>query len=123
MDIDTDALTGMHYAAMALAGISGIVHLVLGISFLPHWMGFSFLVATGGFAAGIVAIATNQYRGETYLLGIPFILGQIVLWIALTHPEFVSNPGAIATIGPVEAIDKLVQIALIAVLVVLLQSE
>lgn len=123
MNIDTDTLNGTHYAAMALAGISGIIHLVLGVSFLPHWMGFSFLVATGGFAAGIVAIATNQYRREAYMLGIPFILGQIVLWVALTHPEFVSNPAAIATIGPVEAIDKLVQVALIAVLVTLLRSE
>jgi len=116
------SLGGLHWTAIALAAVSGLVHLVLGVQFLPHWMGVLFLLTTGGFAAGIVLVVANVRRPLLYAAGIPFTAGQIGAWIALTRPELLTDPDLTA-LGPLELIDKTAQVLFIALLVVLLLRE
>lgn len=104
-----ESLTSLHWAAVALAAITGVVHLWLGVSFIDSAMGIAFLVASVGFFAGVAAVVADYRRRQVYLLGIPFTAGQIPIWFAVNWPE-------ISTLG---IADKAVQVALITVLVVL----
>ncbi len=119
--VRTDALTGIHWVGIVAALVSAVVHLVLGVSLFSSNMGLavSFLVATGGFLVGISFIITDRYRTTTYLLGIPFTAGQVVLWYALNSPGLPAPP----SIGPLSAADKTAQVALIVALVVLYLRE
>ena len=106
----TDSLTRLHWAGIVLALLTGIIHLALGIPAVPSALGISFVFAGIGFFAGIGLVLVDYRRQLVYLVGIPFIGIQIVLYFVLNWPD-VWNPGGIG--------DKLIQSALIVVLVVL----
>jgi hypothetical protein len=106
----TDSLTGLHWVGIALALLSGVIHLVLGIGGLPSPLGISFLLAAGGFFGAVVLVLLNYRRRLVYLVGVPFVAIQFVLYFVLNWPD-VWNPGGI--------IDKVAQAALIVVLLVL----
>lgn len=108
-----ESLTPLHWIAVALALVSAIVHLVLGVGFLPHWMGGAFLVATAGFLVGAGLVLVDVGRRLVYLLGIPFTGAQIALWYVVNEPD------SLAAISSAEAIDKVAQILLVIALVVL----
>ncbi|ADD07066.1 uncharacterized protein Nmag_3516 [Natrialba magadii ATCC 43099] len=108
------SLSPVHWLAIALAAVSALVHLILGVSFLPHWMGVAFLAATAGFLLGIALVIRNYRRRLVYLLGIPFTAGQIVLWY------IVNEPTALADLSAAETVDKIAQTLLIALLLILL---
>ncbi|ELY86507.1 hypothetical protein C483_18895 [Natrialba hulunbeirensis JCM 10989] len=108
------SLSLTHWLAIALAAVSALVHLVLGVSFLPHWMGVAFLAATAGFLLGIALVLRNYRRRLVYLLGIAFTAGQIILWYV------VNEPTALADLSAAEAVDKVAQFLLIALLLFLL---
>jgi hypothetical protein len=114
--IDTGSMTTLHWVGVALAAVSGIVHLVLGVRFLPGTFGISFLIATVGFAAGIAAVLMNYRRRLFYLVGIPFTAGQIVIF-AWTVVQGINS------LGPIAIVDKVAQLGLVVVLVLLLQRE
>lgn len=105
----TESLTGLHWLAIALAFITGAIHLYLAASFIPEPMGFAFLVAALGFFGAIVAVLVDYRRKLVYLLGIPFTAGQIPAWYVVNAPDF-SAMG----IG-----DKVVQVLLIVVIAML----
>ena len=113
----TESLTGLHWAGIVLAAITGVLHLGLGASFvsgsLGSPLGWSFIVAGVGFLVAIVAILLDYRRRLLYLLGIPFTAGQIVLWAVLNAPDF--SPPGIA--------DKVVQALLVVVLIVLYRQS
>lgn len=105
---EADTMTRAHWAAAALAAVTGTVHVYLYVTqgFLP------FLFAGVVFYAAIVGMGLNVYRRVLYALGVPFTAGQIVLWVALGMPD--------ATLG---AVDKVVQLTLIGLLVYLFRTE
>ncbi|GAA0520689.1 hypothetical protein SAMN04488066_12113 [Halorubrum aquaticum] len=125
----TDSLASTHWVGVAAAAVSALVHLVLGVGFLGDFletgltvslaMGVAFLVASAGFLLGVWFVVTDRFRPTVYLLGIPFTAGQIVFWYALNSPGLPAPPG----ISPISAADKLAQVVLIAVLVVLYRQE
>lgn len=106
--LDADTMTPAHWAAAGLAAVTGAIHLYLYASqgFLP------FLFAGVVFYTAIIGMALNVYRRALYALGVPFTAGQIGLWLYLGMPD--------ATLG---AVDKVVQVALIALLVYLFRTE
>lgn len=108
-ELRTDAFTWQHWAVLALAAVTGIIHLWLVVQYVPEPLGWAFLVAVIGFFVGIVAILVDYRRRLVYLLGIPFTAGQIVAWYALNDPPF----------GAVDYTDKAVQVVLIVLLVLL----
>lgn len=114
--LDTASLTTLHYVGIALAALSGVIHLVLGVGALPSPFGVSFLVAAVGFAVGIALVALNVRRRLAYLAGIPFVLGQLAIYGA-TVLQGMNELSAVAVV------DKLAQLALVGVLVVLLRRE
>ena len=107
--INTEGLTTTHYTAMVLAGITGVVHVYLywAQGFLP------FLLAGLGFlgAVGLLLLTVNR-RSLVYLAGIPYTLVQMAGWLLAGTPEF--------TLG---VADKVVQVALIVLLVVLYRRD
>ncbi|NLV09554.1 hypothetical protein ACAH01_14655 [Halomicrobium sp. HM KBTZ05] len=105
----TESLTTLHWAGIGLAAITGAIHLWLGVSFLSSPMGLTFLFAGVVYVGAIIGVLLDVRRRLLYLLGIPFTAGQIPIWLAVNWPDL----GAIG-IG-----DKVVQVALIAVLAVL----
>ncbi|MDG5759454.1 hypothetical protein QA600_08875 [Natronococcus sp. A-GB1] len=113
-DLELESLTPTHWAAIGLAAVTAAVHLLLGLSFLPHWMGGAFLVATAGFLVGLWFILTDRRRRLVYLAGISFTGAQIVLWYVVNEPTGI---GDVTVAG---AVDKVAQTLLIVALVVLL---
>jgi hypothetical protein len=118
--VDVESLTPLHWIGILAATVSGIVHVVLGVQ-VGGALGISFFVATLGFGAGVTAIIAGYRRRLTYALGIPFTGGQIVLWYVINF--VVGTYSFPADIGVYGAVDKVAQIALIAVLAVLLSRE
>ncbi|KOX97075.1 MULTISPECIES: hypothetical protein [Halorubrum] len=117
---DVESLTTLHWVGIIAATVSGIVHAVLGV-LVGGALGISFFVATLGFGAGVAAIVAGYRRRLMYAVGIPFTGGQIVLWYVI---NFVTGTYSFpADVGVYGAVDKVAQVALIAVLAVLLSRE
>ncbi len=112
-----DSLTAIHWLGIAMALVSALVHLVLGIGFLPHYMGVLFLLATGGFVGAVVLVLIDYRRTLIYLVGIPFTLVQIIAWYQVVQPD------SLGALGAADVIDKVAQLILIAVLIVLYLRE
>lgn len=112
-----DSLTPLHWLGIAMALVSALVHLVLGVDFFPHYMGVLFLLATGGFVGAVVLVLIDYRRTLVYLVGIPFTLSQIVGWYVVNQPD------SLSALGAADIADKVAQVVLIAVLVVLYRRE
>ena len=115
--LEPEALTPLHWVAIALALVSAAVHLLLGIDLGASPLGLSFLFAAIGFLSGAALVAVGYRRRLLYALGIPFTAGQIVLWYVM------NRPGGVGDVSTIEGIDKIAQAALIVALVVLLARE
>lgn len=113
LSVSTEGLTQLHWVGIALAAVTGVIHLWLAASFIDSALGIAFLIAGVGFFGGIAAMLLDYRREQFVLLGIPFTLGQIPAWYVANAPDF----SAIG-IG-----DKVVQVLLIVVLVVLYQQD
>lgn len=118
MDIrpEIENLNIFHYIGKLSAVISGVIHLYLvpSIGFSP--LGIGFLIAGIGFFAGSLAILYDYRRNLTYLLGIPFTAGQIILWYYLNRPSmelFLQGKPLL------DFIDKVSQTLLLAILIYL----
>ncbi|WP_276272901.1 hypothetical protein [Haloarcula litorea] len=118
---NVETLEPLHYAGIALAVVSGAIHLWLGVSFAPSPLGISFLFAGVVFVAAAAGVAVGYRRGLLYRLGVPFTAGQIVLWYLI---NFAAGPKSFpADVGTLGAVDKVAQVLLIAVLVALVRRE
>ena len=113
LSLRTESLTSLHWVGVVLAVVTGVLHLVLGVSFITTPLGWSFIVAGVGFFAGAAGVLVDYRRRLLYLLGIPFTAGQIVAWYVVNAPEF----------SPLGYADKAAQIALIVVLIALYRQE
>jgi len=99
----SSSLTPLHLLGILLATITGAVHLGLGVT-----KGSPALFIAGiGFGVGIVAVVANVRRHTVVRLGIPFTAVQAIYYLA-THYDKITW---------VSAVDKLVQVTLIAVLI------
>ena len=116
LSLRTESLTSLHWTGVVLAVVTGVLHLVLAALFLPEPLGWAFLVATVGFFAGAAGVLVDYRRRLLYLLGIPFTAGQIVLW-------YVQNAQNASFPSPLGIGDKVVQVLLIVVLVLLYRQE
>ncbi len=116
----TDSLGSLHWVGILAALVSAAVHLLLGIRSITSGLGISFTLAGLGFLGAIGLVLIDYRRRTVYAVGIPYTLLQIVLWYLVNFAgESKSFPADVGTLG---AVDKVVQILLIAVLVALLRS-
>lgn len=119
LSLDISTLAGLHWVGIVAALVSAAVHLLLGVRMLPSGMGISFVLAGLGFLGAIVLVLLNYRRRTVYTAGIPFTLVQIALWYYVNFVSFgKSFPADIGTLG---AVDKVAQLVLLAVLVILLR--
>lgn len=115
--IEYETLTLFHWLAIVLAVVTGLVHLVLGIGALPDPLGIAALLAAGGFAGAVILFLLDVARRLVVALGIPFTASQILLWYAINEPASVGDLTAI------EVLDKVVQVMLVCLLVVILVTD
>jgi hypothetical protein len=118
--LDTASLTGLHWLGIALAVVSGVIHLILGVSFLPGGLGIAFLLAGIAFLVAVGLVLVDYRRRLVYAAGIPFTAIQIVLWY---YFNYFAGDKTLAQVGPIEVVDKVAQVLLIVVLVVLYQRS
>lgn len=114
--LETESLTPLHWVAVVLAAITGIIHLVLGVMFFPGAQPVAFLLAGLGFFGGIVLFLRDYRRQQLYVVGVLFTALQIVLYLWLNYRV---DPA----ISPIEAIDKAAQVLLIALLIFFYRRE
>lgn len=116
----TESLGGVHWIGILAALVTAAIHLLLGVRMIPSGMGISFVLAALGFLGAIALVLIAYRRWTVYVVGIPFVLVQIVLWFVI---NFATGPKSFpADIGMLGAIDKIAQLVLLAVLVALLRS-
>ena len=108
--IETTSLSTLHWIGIALAAVTGVVHLGIGVAFADVLLGLAGI----GFFGAIALLLMNVRRKLLYLVGIPYTGIQVVLYFVFNWPDVFSPVG----IG-----DKVVQVALVAVLVVLYRRE
>lgn len=114
--LDTDSLTPIHWLAIGLGALSGVIHFLLGVIVPVPVLQVSFLLAGVGFFGGIALVLVDYRRPVLYALGIPFTGVQIVLWYVIVGPT-------LATLDVLDAVDKLAQGMFIVLLVVLYGRE
>lgn len=115
--IDTGPLNGLHWVGIVAALVSAAVHLLLGVRMFPSPMGISFVLAGLGFVGGVGLLAIDYRRRTVYAVGIAFTLVQIVLWYVVNFAGGTKSfPADVGTLG---AVDKVAQVVLVAVLIVL----
>lgn len=121
--VATESLSGLHWAGAAMAVVSGVIHLVLGVgSLLGGSVGFGvmFLLAGVAFLVAVGLLIVDYRRPLLYAVGVPFTAVQIVAWYWL---NYASTGRPLGTIGGIEIADKLAQVLLVGVLVVLYRRE
>ncbi|ADJ13505.1 DUF7475 family protein [Halalkalicoccus jeotgali] len=109
---ETSSLTPIHWLAIALAAISGLIHLLLAVIFPVLPFQVSFVLAGLGFFGGIALVLVGYRRRLIYAIGVPFTAVQIVLWYLVVGPT-------LGSLDTIDAIDKLAQALLIVLLVAL----
>ncbi|WP_254543199.1 DUF7475 family protein [Halomarina pelagica] len=117
---DTSTLSGLHWAAIALAALSGTIHLWLGVEFVAEPVGIAFLLAGLGFFGAIALVLLDYRRRLIYLLGIPFTAVQIALWYQVNVVSLGKTAGEL---GVADYVDKVAQVLLLALLVALLLRD
>ncbi len=121
VSLQTGSLGTVHWVGVLAALVSAGVHLLLGVRMVPSGLGISFILAGLGFIGATVLVIVDIRRRAVYALGIPFTLVQIVLWYVVNFTGGgKSFPGDVGTLG---AVDKIAQVVLVAILVVLLRDE
>ena len=115
--LELESLTTLDWIGVVLALVTATVHFVIGVTFFPRPLAIAFLLATGGFVGAIVLLLVDYRRPLLYLVGIPYTGFQIVAWYAI------NRPASLADIGAATVIDKVTQLLLIIVLVLLYQWE
>jgi hypothetical protein len=119
--LQTGSLNTLHWIGIVAAVVSAAVHFRLGFGMFPSGLGISFIIAGLGFVGAIALVLLDYRRRAVYAVGIPFTLGQIVLWYLFNFAD--GSKAFPADVGTLGAVDKVAQVVLIAVLVVLLRSE
>jgi succinate dehydrogenase/fumarate reductase cytochrome b subunit len=121
LTLQTDSLDGVHWVGILAAFVSAGIHLLLGIRMLPSGMGISFVLAGLGFLGAIGLVLVGYRRRTVYVVGIPFVAVQIVLWFVI---NFVTGSKSFpADIGAIGALDKFAQLVLLGVLIALLRPD
>ncbi|MFB6139300.1 MAG: hypothetical protein ABEJ26_02555 [Halosimplex sp.] len=103
------SLRTLDWVAIALATVTGVTHLYLYTT--EDWLPF-LLAGAGFFGAIALLVALPRYRHWLYPLGALFVLSQIVGYLLLP-------------LGPLwlGVLDKVIQVALIAVLAQLFRTS
>jgi hypothetical protein len=123
MSLETGSLDGIHWLGILAALVTAAIHLLLGVRPLltgsPSGLAVSFVLAGLGFLGAVVLVLVNYRRRTVYAVGIPYTLAQLGLWY---YFNFAAGPKSFpADVGTLGAVDKVTQVVLVVVLVVLLR--
>lgn len=115
--VETASVSRLHWGAVVLAAITGVIHLAIGVSSIASFgfepLAVALALAGVGFSGAILLFVRGVRRREFYIAGILFTVLQILLWVQF------NQLGGDPALSPVEIVDKVVQVLLIAVLALL----
>lgn len=103
--------------AIGLAAVTGVVHLGLGLTAPTTPVGAASILAGIGYVVAIALVVVGYRRRLVVAIGIPYVASQIALWYAL------NRPASLADVSPAAAVDKPVQLLLIALLLWILYRD
>lgn len=106
--LDVTSLTPVYWVGIALALVSGGIHVRLGIGNLPSGLGVSFLLAGLGFLGAVGLVVAGYRRRTVSAAGIPFTLVQVVAWYWL---NFAAGPKSFPAGTPSFVIECLIWVA------------
>lgn len=117
--LDTESLTPVHWGAIALALVTGVIHLYLFQveEFLP------FLLGGLGYLGAVVLLLVGFYRRILYLVGVPFVLLHIGGWVDAGMPDGGWVLGVAPDLVTLGTIDKVIEVVLLVLLVYLYWTE
>lgn len=123
MSLETGSLDGVHWLGILAALVTAAIHLLLGARPLltgsASGLAVSFVLAGLGFLGAVVLVLVGYRRRTVYAVGIPYTLAQLGLWY---YFNFAAGPKSFpADVGTLGAVDKVTQVVLVAILVVLLR--
>lgn len=123
MSLETGSLDGVHWLGILAALVTAAIHLLLGVRPLltgsASGLAVSFVLAGLGFLGAVVLVLVGYRRRMVYAVGIPYTLAQLGLWY---YFNFAAGPKSFpADVGTLGAVDKVTQVVLVAILVVLLR--
>lgn len=111
----TSSVTRLQWGAVGLAAITGVIHLAIGVSSVASFgfepLAVALALAGVGFFGAILLFVRGVRSQQLYIAGIVYTALQVVLWVQF------NQLGGDPAVSPVEAVDKLAQLLLIAVLV------
>lgn len=103
-----DSRSGLQWLAVVLALATAVVHIYLGAT-----RGITPFLAVGvGFVAGVLVFLTRYWRRSFYLVAALFTVAQVVLWVTGGMRLF-----------EIGVVDKVIQVALVVVVLVLYWNE
>lgn len=103
--------------AIGLAAVTGVIHLGLGLTAPTTPVGAASILAGLGYGVAIALVLLGYRRRLVVAIGIPYVASQVVLWYAL------NRPASLADVSPAAAVDKPVQLLLIALLLSILSRD
>lgn len=115
--IARECLEPAHWLLVGLAAVTGLIHLGLGLAAPTTPIGAASILAGVGYGVGIALVLGDRYRRIVYALGVPYVASQIALWYLLQRPQ------SLGDVSPAAAVDKPVQVLLIAACCYLLVTE
>jgi hypothetical protein len=111
---NTRGLASLDYVGIVLAAITGLIHLYIGVESLDvRFFGILFILAGLGFFGAIVLLWVGFNRRILYPVGIAYTGIQFAAYFAFRWPNVYE---------PIGLVDKLVQLLLIVVLLLLWQT-
>jgi hypothetical protein len=119
VEIETSSLPTIAWVGILAAVMSGAIHLRLGVGTAPSPLGISFLLAGVAFLVAVGFVLVDYRRRTVYAAGIPFTLVQVITWYGANFAG--GEKSFPADVGALGAADKVAQLLLVAVLVVLLR--
>lgn len=121
-ELETESLTRLHWVGVVLAVLTGLSHLVLAALFLPEPFGIVFLLAGLGFFGGVALLLLNVRRRLLYRVGVVYTLVQIVAYFP-ANADYLDPLLGWPAADPLGFADKVVQVALVVVLIQLIRKE
>ncbi|WP_135365387.1 hypothetical protein [Halosimplex halophilum] len=117
--LETESLTAVHWAAVGLAVLTGVIHLYLYAveGFLP------FLLGGLGYLGAVVLLLLNVRRLILYAVGIPFVLVHIAGWVAAGMPDGGWALAAAPALVNLGTVDKFVEVLLLVALAYLVWAS
>lgn len=117
---------GWVYAAAALSGVAGFIHILAAPDHFEEWLGYGlfFLIASSAQLVYVVLLLPHNSKRDVLWAGIignGLIIGLWLITRTLGIPFFGPEAGEVEPVGVLDSLSKITELGLMACLFVLLR--